>query len=93
MCCAVSTRPEPRTDTASTSWCPLCAAARARFRQPTQRSNRATQYHVLHCIRLNLSLQGAGLRFVDGLRLAGLAEVRTRGDPDPMSGRRQLDRR
>ena len=42
-----------RTDTASTSWCPLCAAARARFRQPAQRSNRATQYHDLQWIRLN----------------------------------------
>ncbi len=44
---------QPRTDTASTSLCPLCAAARARFRQPTQRSNRATQYHVFHRILLN----------------------------------------
>ena len=31
---------EVRTDTASTSWCPLSAAPRARSRQPTQRSNR-----------------------------------------------------
>ena len=49
-----------RTDTASTSWCPLSAAARARFRQPTQRSSRATQYHVLQWMRLNFPLQRAG---------------------------------
>ena len=49
-----------RTDTASTSCCPLSAAARARFRQPTQRSSRATQYHVLQWMRLNFPLQRAG---------------------------------
>ena len=51
---------EVRTDTASTSWCPLSAAPRARSRQPTQRSNRATQYHAFHCIRLNSSSQKTG---------------------------------
>ena len=51
---------EALTDTASTSWCPLNAAARARSRQPTQRSNRATQYHAFRCIRLNSSSQKAG---------------------------------
>ena len=56
---------EARTDAASTSWCPLCAAARARFRQPTHRSNRATQYHVFHriqgTIRLNFPPESGGL--------------------------------
>ena len=49
-----------RIDTAPTSWCPFCAAARARLRQPAQRSNRAKQYHDIQWMRLNLPSKSAG---------------------------------
>ena len=52
---------ESRADTASTSRCPLCTAARARLRKPTHRSNRATQYHIFHWIRLNVCPPETGL--------------------------------
>ena len=66
---------EARAETVSTSLCPLCAARRAKFRQPTHRSNRAKQYHAFHCTRLNSSSPESGLTTI-GLSRSQRAKVR-----------------